>query len=251
MAELTPFGFVAGDSLLHRLDARFKILFLIALSLTSVRVHFGGLTVLTLALAGVIFYCRLQLKSAYRELRYFLILLTLVFVARVLSTGCAAAISLGAMTVCVSGVTAATLVCWRLAFVVLAGLCFVATTRPVQIKAAVQWLLKPVPLVPEKKVAAMLGLIMRFIPVILNQARQTAEAQKARGIENRKNPVYRLTRLGFPILRRTFECADNLAVAMEARCFNVNRTDPELSARRRDWISAGALACLCVALLIN
>ncbi len=148
------------------------------------------------------------------------------------------------------GLAAAGLVCWRLAFVMLLGLVFLATTRPVEIKSAVQWFLKPVPLIPEKKVAAMMGLILRFIPVILDQARETAAAQKARGIENRKNPVYRLIKLGFPLMHRTFECADNLALAMEARCFTENRTDPHLSARWQDWLAAGAVTCLCAALLI-
>ncbi len=249
MAELTPFGFVAGSSLLHRLDARFKILFLIGLSLTSVRVQFWGLAVLTLVPAGLVLFSPIQFGSGRRELRWFLILLAMVFAARVLSTGGSPAINFGIVTVSVPGLTAAALVCWRLAFVMLIGLAFVATTRPGEIKAAVQWFLKPIPLVSEKKVAAMMGLILRFIPVILNQARETIEAQKARGIENRKNPVYRLTKLGLPLMRRTFECADNLAVAMEARCFSDHRTDPQLCARRGDWIALGAVASLCVILL--
>ena len=249
MAELTPFGFVVGTSLLHRLDARFKILFLIGLSLASINAHFDGLAVLTLVLAGSLFFCRIQWKSAWRELRYFLILLAMVFAARVLSTGGSPAITIWMITISLPGLTTAALVCWRLAFVVLLGLAFVATTRPAEIRAAVQWFLKPVPLVSEKKVAAMMGLILRFIPVILNQARETAEAQKARGVENRKNPVYRLAKIGFPVMRRTFERADDLASAMEARCFTENRTNPELSAHWRDWVAMGAVVCLCMALL--
>jgi energy-coupling factor transporter transmembrane protein EcfT len=44
----------------------------------------------------------------------------------------------------------------------------------------------------------MMGLILRYVPVILNQASETAAAQKARAVENRKNSVYRLTKFGFP-----------------------------------------------------
>jgi energy-coupling factor transporter transmembrane protein EcfT len=83
----------------------------------------------------------------------------------------------------------------------------------------------------------MMGLIVRFIPVILNQAKETAEAQRARCLENRKNPLYRLVRLGIPLIRGTFEQADRLIVAMEARCYTENRTDPALSASRKDWIA--------------
>jgi biotin transport system permease protein len=71
----------------------------------------------------------------------------------------------------------------------------------------------------------MIGLIMRFVPVILDQAKETSKAQRVRGVENRKNPVYRLIKLAIPLIRRTFESADKLAVAMEARCYSENRTD--------------------------
>jgi len=86
---------------------------------------------------------------------------------------------------------------------------------------------------------------MRFIPVILNQAKETAEAQRARGVENRKNPVYRLTKLGIPLIRRTFENADRLIVAMESRCYSENRTDPELMSTPRDWVALLIITTLC------
>jgi energy-coupling factor transporter transmembrane protein EcfT len=96
----------------------------------------------------------------------------------------------------------------------------------------------------------MMGLILRFVPVILDQARETAEAQKARAVENRKNPVYRLTKFGFPLIRRTFERADDLVVAMEARAFSEYRTDPELNADQRDWVCLLAVCCFCVWLIL-
>ena len=244
MAELTCFSYTSGNSLLHRIDARFKIVTIILLSLVILNVEFGGLGFLTAVLLGVMFHARLPLASGLKEMRYFSILLILIFAARVLSTGGPPVFSFKFVTISSSGLTDATRVCWRLALIVILGFGFVSTTPPSAIKAAVQWLLRPVPFLPEKKIAVMMGLILRFMPVILNQARETAEAQKARGVENRKNPVYRLTKLGFPLLRRTFERADDLVVAMEARCFTENRTDPEQTAQKRDWlvlIAAGSL----------
>lgn len=248
MAELTSFSYIAGDSLLHRLDARFKIISIIFLSLVSLNVYFRGLGLLTIILLGVIFYARLPLASGVKELRYFLILLLLIFVTRLLSTDGTPVINLKYFTISMQGITNGILVCWRLALVVILGFAFISTTPPSAIKAAAQWFLKPVPFIPEKKVAVMMGLILRFVPVILDQARETAEAQKARAVENRKNPVYRLTKFGFPLIRRIFERADDLVVAMEARCFTENRTDPELVAQKRDWVALMIVCCLCVAL---
>ncbi len=250
MAELTAFGYSAGDSLLHRIDARFKIISIIFLSLVNMNLNFQGLGLLTLILLGAIVYARLPLVAGFKELRYFLILLLLIFVTRVLSTDGTQVIDLKYFTISRQGFTNGIRVCWRLALIVMLGFAFISTTAPSAIKAAVQWFLKPVPFIPEKKVAVMMGLILRFLPVILDQARETAEAQKARAVENRKNPVYRLTKFGFPLIRRTFERADDLVVAMEARAFTEHRTDPELTADKRDWIALMVVGCLCVSLII-
>ena len=250
MAELTSFGYSAGESLLHRLDARFKIISIILLSLVNLNVNFGGLGLLTVILLVVIFYARLPLAAGFKELRYFLILLILIFITRVLSTDGIEIINLKYITISRQGITNGIRVCWRLALMVILGFAFISTTPPSAIKAAVQWFLKPVPFIPEKKVAVMMGLILRFVPVILDQARETAEAQKARAVENRKNPIYRLTKFGFPLIRRTFERADDLVVAMEARAFSEHRTDPELNADQRDWICLLVVCCFCVWLIL-
>jgi energy-coupling factor transporter transmembrane protein EcfT len=190
------------------------------------------------------------LNSGIKELRYFFVLLLFVFVARALSTGGASLIEVKFISISKQGLTAGLLVCWRLVFIVLLGFTLISTTRPAEIKAAVQWYLKPVPLIPEKKVAMMMGLILRFVPLIFDQAAEIADAQKARCVQNRRNPVYRLIKLGFPLMRRTFERADDLVAAIEARGFTENRTDPGLVSHRRDWIALLVLSGLCITLVV-
>jgi len=250
MAELTSFGYFPGDSLLHRLDPRFKLLFITLLSLVCLNLYFIALGIFTSLLLGLIIYSRLPLKSGVKELRYFFVLLLFVFMARVLSTGGASLIEVKFISVSKQGLTAGFLVCWRLAFIVLLGFTLISTTRPAEIKAAVQWYLKPVPFIPQKKVAMMMGLILRFVPVIFDQAAETADAQKARCVQNRRNPVYRLIKLGFPLMRRTFERADDLVAAIEARGFTENRTDPELLSHQRDWVSLMVVSCLCLLMIL-
>ena len=250
MAELTSFGYVSGDSVLHSLDPRFKLLSIIALSLVCLNLNFISLIPITVLLLGLMIYTRLPLRSGIWELRFFFVLLVFVFIARVLSTGGGSLIEFKYFSISRQGLYAGFLVCWRLAFIVVLGFTLISTTRPSEIKAAVQWFLKPVPFIPEQKVAIMMGLILRFVPVIFDQAAETGEAQKARCVQNRKNPVYRLIKLGFPLMRRTFERADDLVAAMEARGFSENRTDPELTAHPRDWIALLVVTCLCISVLI-
>ncbi|MDF1593241.1 MAG: energy-coupling factor transporter transmembrane component T [Desulfobacterales bacterium] len=237
MAELTSFSYQVGRSLAHGLDARFKLLFLVLISLASLKAGLWALLFLCGGLWWILSDLRLPLVAVLRELRYFLFLLIVVFAARALATPGEAVFTSALITITREGLVDGVLVCWRLLLIVLLGLLLTATTRPSEIRAAVEWILKPIPAVPAKRIGTMMGLIMRFIPVILNQVRETAEAQRARGVENRENPLYRLTKLGIPLIRRTFENADRLITAMEARCYSENRTGPELKSTPRDWIA--------------
>jgi len=245
MAELTAFSFQPGTSLLHKLDVRFKLLFLILISLVSLGGGFTGLGVLTGLVTALSIHSRLPLKSGFREFRFFLIFLVLILAARMLTTPGTAIIEFKSFAITRPGLISGVLICWRMVIIAFVGFLFVLTTPSCEIKAAVEWFLKPVAFIPGKQIATMMGLIARFIPVILNQAKETAEAQRARCVENRRNPLYRIVRLGVPLIRRTFEQADRLIVAMEARCYSENRTDPDLSATRTDWIALLIISFIC------
>ena len=250
MAALTTFSYHPGTSLLHKLDVRFKLLFLILLSLVSLGGGFQKLGVLSGLLTALILNSRLPLKSGFKELRFFLILLALILGVRMVTTPGAALMEIEFFTITRPGLISGLLICWRLVIIVLLGFLFIFTTPSSEIKAAVEWFIKPVPFVPGKRIATMMGLTARFVPVILNQTKETAEAQRARCVENRKNPLYRLIRLGIPLIRRTFEQADKLIIAMESRCYSENRTDPALSASRIDWIALISIMLFCGGILI-
>jgi biotin transport system permease protein len=250
MAELNVLGFHAGDSVLHKLDVRFKLLFVVVISLSSLKAFVPSLSLLTLVLMVALMSAGLSLKTALKDLRYVFWLLLFVFMARSLSVPGSSVIEFKSVSVTREGLYEGAIVCWRLVIVIMTGLSFVLTTRSSEIKAAVEWMLKPFPWVPAKRIAIMLSLIVRFIPVIFEQAKKTAEAQRARGAENRKNPVYRLKMFGIPLMRRVFERADNLALAMEARCYSENRTDSLLSSGIRDWIALAGVVCLCFMIVL-
>ena len=245
MAELTAFSFQPGTSLLHKLDVRFKLLFLILISLISLAGGFAGLGILTGLVTVLSIHSRLPLKSGFREFRFFLIFLVLILITRMLTIPGTALIEIKSVAITRPGLISGVLICWRLAIIALLGFLFVFTTPSSEIKAAVQWFLKPAAFIPGKRIATMMGLIARFIPVILNQAKETTEAQRARCVENRRNPFYRIVQLGVPLIRRTFEQADRLIVAMEARCYSENRTDPVLSATRIDWFALVIIFIIC------
>ncbi|MCP4750301.1 MAG: energy-coupling factor transporter transmembrane protein EcfT [Proteobacteria bacterium] len=246
MVELTVFDYRPGSSFLHRLDIRFKLVILAMMNIVGMQAGPLGLLLLTSGPAVVSFFIRLPFLRALKETRYFIVLLLFVFAARALSTPGDSVIDVWIVSVSRQGIIDGSLICWRLIVVVLLGLMFVFTSRSLEIKAAVEWFLKPFPWLPGKRVATMLGLMVRFLPLILEQAKETGDAQRSRGVENRKNPVFRMVVFVVPLMRRIFESADRLAYAMEARCYSENRTDPELNSRKNDWIIMAMAVGFCL-----
>jgi energy-coupling factor transporter transmembrane protein EcfT len=168
MAELTIFGYRSGHSVLHRSDVRFKILSILFISMVSLNARILSLTILSSLLVILVIDCRLKFKIFLQEIRYFFILMLIILIARTLSTKGTMVWKLYFLSISMQGLYEGALICWRLFLVVLAGLLFVSTTRPSEIKAAVEWFLKPIPFVSAKRLATMLSLVMRFIPLILN-----------------------------------------------------------------------------------
>jgi energy-coupling factor transporter transmembrane protein EcfT len=247
---LTAFGYRPGRSLLHRFDPRTK---LIALALLGVI----GLSAPPLWLAAAGFLEAVLIWSAgvdprrwLRDLRAFWVLLLFVLAARGLSHDGTPLVQVGPVSLSAEGLAEGGVVCLRLWFVALAGIGVSATTSPSRIEAAVRTLLAPVPFVPERQMATMLGLVVRFLPEVLREAQLTREAQTARCVEKRKNPVARLSLFAVPLLRRIFTRADRLALAMEARCYSRNRTGPELTAGFKDVLAIGILGLFSVLSLL-
>lgn len=240
MGELTTIGFKPGRSKLHRLDPRTKQLLIMILSVTCLKAGSIFLASTSVVLFWLVHLAGLSFVRFIKEIRYFLVFLLCIFLVRALSFG-------GDYypVIVADNAREAALVFWRLLLVVLMGVLLVFTTRTADIRASLIWFLKPLPLVNERLAATMVGLVVRFLPLVLYQAKETGEAMRARGIEKRKNPLVRLTRFTITLFRRVFSRADGLADSMQARCYNEHRTLPALAFARDDLVAAG----ICVLLL--
>ncbi len=245
MAELTSIGFRTGTSVLHRLDPRTKQILLMVFGLAAL---FGDERFLLLASALVALLLHkagLRASTIVRETRYFLYLLIFVFAVRAISFT-----DQFHPVISAEGLSEALFFCWRLLLIVLMGLLLVSTTRTSDIRAAIIWFLKPLPLVDEKMAATMVGLLVRFLPLILFQAREIDEGMRARGIERRRNPLVRPVRFSVALFRRVFVRADELVETMQARCYSEQRTLPQLRFSAADgWAAGFGLLALLTAFL--
>jgi len=251
MAHTVAFNFRSGSSILHGLDPRFKIIFLAAISLSTLGAGSTGLLLLTLLFAALAMDIRLPVRAIASELRYFAVFLVIIFIARCLTEPGEPLFSTKFIAVSQQGIVEGVLAAWRLALIIVMGLLFSVATRPKEIRTAVEILFAPVPFLPAKRIGVMIGLIVRFIPVILHVTREVSDAQRARAIEQRKNPVYHASHLVLPVMRRTVERAERLASAMESRCFDENRPTPPQQSGAADWWAMAVVLVVCLILILT
>ncbi len=250
MAHISVFDYHIGSSILHRLDVRFKLVILIAFNLALTRAGIEGLAGLSVVLILLLAFLRISIGRILFEMRVFLILLLAVFTARSLSEPGVSLISYRGLAITMEGVQIGGIVCWRLFQIVLLGLFFIRTSRPWEIKVAIQWFLSPIPGVPAHRISLMISLMFRFIPMIMELYSEISEAQQSRAVALRKNPFFRMKVLVIPLLENTFRKADEMALAMEARCYSDRRTDPILRSGRKDWLLMILSGIGCLLLLV-
>lgn len=245
------FGYTPGTTLLHDLDARVKLAVLVAFSLTSLRAGGVALVLALLAVALLLYRARLPIARWLAGLRWYLLLLAAIVVVRALTAPGEPLFGIAALPLSRQGASEGLLLAGRLLLVTTLGLLLTVTTRPSQVRGAVEWLLRPIPFVPHRQAATMIGLLVRFIPVILAQASEQGDVLRARAIDNRRSPLRRVTFLCMPLMRRIFVTADRLALAMEARCYGNQRTTGHpWRMTVRDWAALGLAGAFCALLLL-
>ncbi len=248
MAILNPFIFKPGNSILHCLDTRCKFFLVCMVSLALLKADFTACFICLGILLFFIKQIKLKMWETLKHLRYFILFLVFILLTRALTIPGDPLVTLYEITISAQGLYQGSLVALRFFLVMVTGLIFSATTRSASLKNAAQWYLKPIPLVPEKRVGVMISLALRFLPLILQQAQETRNAVNSRCGNLQKNPVKRFIRITLPLLKKTFLSADHLILAMESRCYCEDRTDPEFepSGKEAFFIIAGLGFWLCM-----
>ncbi len=241
---MTPFEFRPGASLAHALDPRTKLLLVCLTSLSLLSAGFPACLMGLALLMAMLHQIRVGPMALVKQLKLFIVFLVLIILVRALTTPGDVLISYLEITVTRQGLIQGSLVALRFFLVMVVGIIFAASTPPADLKAAIQWILAPVPFVPEKRVGMMISLSLRFLPMILNQARETNQAIQARCGSQQKNPVKRMTDLGLALMRKTILSADAMALSMEARCYSEVRTDPVLTLGPKDPPAIAVGICL-------
>lgn len=215
-----------GTSVAHRLDPRAKLAVQIGFALAAFsHTTPRGLSLLTVLTGGVLAAATLSPFDAVREIRY---ALPFLFAGPLLS-----AFVLGSPWIVLTEAIGPTLASYRVLLVLLVSVAYVRTTPVRESRAAIQ---RVVPGRLGRLLGVGVALVFRFLPVLIADLSRARSALQARlGTERRLIDRMRIvTTTG---VRRAFERADRLEMALRARCFAWNPTLPALKLSRWDVLS--------------
>ena len=226
LRDITLGQYYQTDSVIHKLDPRVKlvatIVFIISLFLID---NFIGYIIAAAFLAGIVKLSKVPFRYMIKGMKSIVLLLMIAVVFNLFLTPGEPLISVWKLTVTKEGLRFAVMMAVRLVFLIIGSSLMTLTTTPNNLTDGMEKLMSPLKKlhVPVHEVSMMMSIALRFIPILLEETDKIMKAQIARGADfesgNLIKKVKSLVPLLVPLFISAFRRANDLAMAMEARCY--------------------------------
>lgn len=225
--DITIGQYIPGESFVHKMDPRAKILlsfaYIVGLFIVT---NFKGYIFIVAFVAFTIFSAKLPFKYIYKGLRPILILILITALLNIFMLDGKTKIFVWKfITIYKEGVVTAALMVLRLVFLIVGTSIITLTTSPIELTDGIEKLLSPFKRfgMPAHELAMMMTIALRFIPTLIDETDKIMKAQMARGADFDSGNIIKkaksLIPLLVPLFISSFRRADELAMAMEARCY--------------------------------
>lgn len=258
MSRDVSFGqYYPAESFVHKLDPRTKLLMVIAyiVGVFLVKDLWGFIPVGVFLLAAIL-VSRVPLKSILKSLKAVLLIVILTAILNVLFYKEGQVLwSWWRISITVEGLLTALRLALRLVLLVLGTTLLTLTTTPMNLTDGMESLMKPLKYirVPVHDIALIMSIALRFIPILMEEVDKIMLAQKARGAAFDNGNIFKRAKALLPILIPLFVSAlrraEELALALDARCYNATPNRTKMKRLRfgyRDLIAALLTAVLIV-----
>lgn len=224
--DITVGQYYRTESFVHRLDPRVKLLgtllYIISLFVFS---SVPGFFVSGLLLIVTIGASKVPVKFILRGLKPILLLLSITVVFNLFLIKGEPVLEFWRFTITREGIRSAVFLVIRIVMLIIGSSMMTFTTTPNQLTDGIESLLKPFRIVklPAHEIAMMMSIALRFIPILLEETDKIMKAQSARGADFESGNIFHRAKGMLPILIplfvAAFRRANELAMAMEARCY--------------------------------
>lgn len=226
LRDITLGQYYPGHSIIHRLDPRVKIIgvFIYIVQLFLIKDFIGYLAVI-LFLTTMIILSGIKPKFIFKGLRPLILIIFLTLILNVFMTPGHLIWQYGFIKITKEGLLTALFMGLRLVLLIIGSSLLTLSTKPINLTDGIEKLLNPLKKikVPAHELAMMMTIALRFIPTLLEETDKIMKAQMARGADFESGNIFRraksLTPLLVPLFVSAFRRADELAMAMEARCY--------------------------------
>jgi len=261
LKDITIGQYYPTDSYVHKLDPRTKILITFALIVGLFIINsFVSYAYIVAFIFAAVYISKIPFKYILKGLKPLRIIIMITFIINIFMTQGQVIASIGPLNVTSEGIYQAFFMAIRLMLLVMGTSLLTLTTSPISLTDGIENLLNPFKRigVPAHELAMMMTIALRFIPTLLEETDKIMKAQMARGADfesgNILSRAKSLVPLLVPLFISAFRRADELAMAMEARCYRggENRTRmKELKRTGRDTIALVVTALLLVILIFH
>ncbi len=226
LKDITFGQFLPGASSLHRLDPRAKILFLIAVIVfIFITGNYFALALVAAFIIALMFASKIPLKMYLKSMKMILFIVLFTGIINLFYGKGDPLVQIGFLKITEAGINNAIFVALRIALLIIASSMLTFTTSPTDLTDAIERLLKPLGVFHIKihEIAMMMTIALRFVPTLLEETDKIMSAQKARGADldsgNLIKRVKALIPVLIPLFVSAFKRAEDLATAMECRCY--------------------------------
>ena len=227
MVRDVAFGqYFPGNSLVHRLDPRAKILIFIAyIAIIFCTFNFVSLGITAAFTVLFIALSRIPLKFYFKSLKIIIFIVIFTSLLNLFYGSGDPLWQWGIFKITLNGISRAVFVTVRIICLILASSCLTFTTSPTELTDAIERLMKPLKVIhfPVHEIAMMMSLALRFVPTLLEETDKIMQAQKARGADMESGNMFKRVKALVPILIplfvSAFRRAYDVATAMECRCY--------------------------------
>ncbi|MDR1701721.1 MAG: energy-coupling factor transporter transmembrane protein EcfT [Sporomusaceae bacterium] len=260
LKDITLGQYFPGHSYIHKLDPRTKILgvtaYIASIFLAEAYVAYSLLILFALFLIAI---SGIPPKMVARSVKPLWIIILFTIMVHILSTPGEVIYKLSFLSVTKEGLRQGILMSLRLVLIICVASLITFTTSPISLTDGIERLLNPFRRlgVPAHELAMMMTIALRFIPTLLEEADRIIKAQTARGADFSSGNIFKRAKSLIPILVplfvSAFRRADELAVAMEARCYRggeMRTRMKELKLTSQDFTAAFGLVTLIIILLV-
>jgi energy-coupling factor transport system permease protein len=236
-------SFVPGNSILHRLDPRTKIIGLMLASICILKASsFMEITLIMFVFLILLFICHLPVMHFVRSVRPMLLFFAILFLVQLFFTEGTVIFSFKWLSVSYEGLVLGTIITLRFVFLLLFASLLTATTSPSRITAGIESFLRLLPLkhigISSHDFAMMMSLSIYFAPLLYDNFRSLRDAQISRGLDIKKEPVKAIFSISIPLVATSVRRVEEVAMAMESRCYSgIGRTSMYvMEFRRMDYL---------------